>query len=59
MGLAERTLTLSQRKGARPRNKPPIKQHSENSTTKQNGWWATELILEPEDKPHLTEGGDD
>jgi hypothetical protein len=40
----------------RQRNKPPINQHSENPTPKDS-WWATEMIPEPEDKPHLTEGG--
>jgi hypothetical protein len=28
----------------RQRNKPPINQHSENTTPKQDAWWVTELI---------------
>jgi hypothetical protein len=43
-GLADRSLTLPQRKGARQRNKPPVNQNSENPTPKQDGCWATELI---------------
>jgi hypothetical protein len=35
---------VSQRKGARQKNKPPANQHSKNPTPKQDGWWATELI---------------
>jgi hypothetical protein len=42
-------LILPQRKAARQRNKPSIKQHSKNPTPKQDGWWATQLIPEPED----------
>jgi hypothetical protein len=33
----------------RQRNKPPVIKHNENPTPKQESWWATELILEPED----------
>jgi hypothetical protein len=29
---------------SRERNKPPIRQYSENSTPKQDGWWATEMF---------------
>jgi hypothetical protein len=39
---------LPQRKGARKRNKPPVIKHSGNTTLKQDRWWATELIPEPE-----------
>jgi hypothetical protein len=35
--------------GARQRNKPLVNKHSENPTPKQDSWWTTELILEPED----------
>jgi hypothetical protein len=31
------------------RNKPPVIKQSENTTPKQDGWWDTELIPEPED----------
>jgi hypothetical protein len=48
-GLANGSLTLPQRKGARQRSKPPVIKHSENTTQKQDSWWATELIMEPED----------
>jgi hypothetical protein len=40
---------LLQREGERQRNKPPVIKHSENPTPKQDSWWATELIPEPED----------
>jgi hypothetical protein len=40
---------LPQRKEARKINKTPIIMHSENPTPKQDSWWATELIQEPED----------
>jgi hypothetical protein len=40
---------LPQRKGVRQRNKPPVIKHSENPTPKQDSWWATVLIPEPED----------
>jgi hypothetical protein len=40
----DRSLTLLQRKGVRKRNKPPVNKHSENPTTKQYGWWATQLF---------------
>jgi hypothetical protein len=43
-GLANGSLTLSQRKRARQRNKPPANQHRENPTPKQDDWWMTELI---------------
>jgi hypothetical protein len=49
-GLADRPLTLPQRKRGRQRNKPPVIKHSENPTPEQDNWWATVLILEPEDK---------
>jgi hypothetical protein len=39
-------MTLPQRKGVRQRKKPPINQYSENPTSKQDGWWATELTSE-------------
>jgi hypothetical protein len=47
-GQADGTLTLSQGKGAKQRNKPQVNQQGENPTPIQDGWWATELILEPE-----------
>jgi hypothetical protein len=54
---------LSQRKGARQRNKPPVIKQIENPTPKQVSWWATELIPEPEDNilkwSHHTKGGAD
>jgi hypothetical protein len=31
------------------RNKPPLIKNSENPTPKQDSWWVTELISEPED----------
>jgi hypothetical protein len=34
--LADGSLTLPQRKGARQRNKPPVSQHSENPTPKHS-----------------------
>jgi hypothetical protein len=40
---------LPQRKGARQRIKLPVIKHSEKPAPKQDSWWATELILEPED----------
>jgi hypothetical protein len=46
---ADGSLTLPHRKGMRQRNKPPLIKNSKNPTTKQDSWWATELILEPED----------
>jgi hypothetical protein len=39
---------LLQRKGSRQRSKLPVNKYSKN-TTRQDSWWATELILEPED----------
>jgi hypothetical protein len=45
--LADGSLTLPQKRGAKQRNKPPINQHSENPTPKQDSWWATELISRP------------
>jgi hypothetical protein len=47
---------LTQRKRERQRNKPPVNQHSENPIPKQDSCWAAELISEPKDKLHLTEG---
>jgi hypothetical protein len=44
-----RGLTLPQRNGTRQRKKPTIIKNSENPTPKQDSWWATELIMEPED----------
>jgi hypothetical protein len=35
---------LPQRKEARQGNKVPVIKHSENSTAKQDDWWATKLI---------------
>jgi hypothetical protein len=52
-------MTLLQRKRMRQRNKSPINQHNRNPTSKQDGWWATELISRTCNKPHLTEGGAD
>jgi hypothetical protein len=46
--LADRSLTLPQRKWVRQRNKPPVIKNSENPTPKQDSWWGTELILAPE-----------
>jgi hypothetical protein len=48
-GPADRSLNLPQRKGVRQRNKPPVNKHSEDPTPKQDSWWTTELIPEPED----------
>jgi hypothetical protein len=48
-GLFDGSLTLPQRKEARQRNKSPVNKHSENPTPRQESWWTTELILEPED----------
>jgi hypothetical protein len=48
-GPADGSLTLLQRKDMRQRNRPPVIKHSENPTAKQDSWWATELIPEPED----------
>jgi hypothetical protein len=42
-------LILPQRKVVRQRNKPPVNKHNKNPTAKQDNWWATELIPEPED----------
>jgi hypothetical protein len=42
--VADGSLTMPYRKGARQRNNPPINQHSENPTLKQDDWWATELF---------------
>jgi hypothetical protein len=52
---------LPQRKGQRQRNKPPVIKHSEKPNFKKDSWWATELILKPENNiklklPHSTEG---
>jgi hypothetical protein len=54
-------LPCPQRKGVKQRNKSPVIKHSENPTPKQDSWWATKLILEPEDNiklklPHTAEG---
>jgi hypothetical protein len=43
------SLNLPQRNRARQRNKSSVIKHSENPTPKQDSWWATELILEPEE----------
>jgi hypothetical protein len=40
---------LPQIKGEKQRKKSPVIKYSENPTPKQNSWWTTELILEPED----------
>jgi hypothetical protein len=37
----------------RQRNKHLVNKHSENSTPKQESWWATELIPEPEDNMQM------
>jgi hypothetical protein len=42
--MADRSMTLLQRKGVRQRNKPPVNKHNEKTTPKQDSWWATELI---------------
>jgi hypothetical protein len=42
--MADRSLTLPQRKGAGQRNKPPVNKYRENPISKQKSWWATELI---------------
>jgi hypothetical protein len=47
--LAEGSLTLAQRKGARQRNKPPIKQHSKKPNSKEGQWWLQSCSPEPED----------
>jgi hypothetical protein len=44
---------LPQRKEVRQRNNPPINQHNENPTPKQDSWQATELIPEPEDNTQI------
>jgi hypothetical protein len=43
-GSADGSLALPQRNGARQRNKPPVKKHSEKPTPKQDSWCITELI---------------
>jgi hypothetical protein len=40
---------LAAEKEGEARNKPPVNKHSKNLTPKQDNWWTTELILEPED----------
>jgi hypothetical protein len=64
-GLADGSLTLSQRKGARLRNKPPVNQHSKNPPPKQDwlvGYRAFLQNLRTTYKlklPHLIEGAAD
>jgi hypothetical protein len=47
-GSDDGSLILSQRKVSRERNKTLVNKQSKSLTPKQDSWWATELILEPE-----------
>jgi hypothetical protein len=54
-GVADVSLTLTHRKEARQRNRPPVNQHSKNKLQSRTAGRLQSWSPEPEDKPHLTE----
>jgi hypothetical protein len=48
-GPADGSLTFAPEKGGEAKKQALVIKHSENPTPKQDSWWATEVIPEPED----------